>query len=62
MNTINLQLLKEQKQTLLTIMDYCGSLMNGLPEIYMEHLEGILELLDNIQDGLEDNKLFEATV
>ena len=56
MDNIDLPLLKDQKQTLLTVMDYLDSLKTDFgfsTPFEMEHLEGILSLMDSIQDDLE---------
>lgn len=49
-DNIDLDLLVQQKSSLLLLMEH-----PGLPEDWLEDLDGILNLLDEIQDQLEDN-------
>ena len=52
LENVDLALLKQQKNTFVSILEYLR--MNKLPAEVIEHLEGILDLLDSVQDYCED--------
>lgn len=57
---INYALLREQKDTLLTVIDFLG---DDDGNVNLDHLDGILHLIDAIQDhAVDDLGIAESTV
>ena len=61
LNTVDLELLKQQKATLVKVIAHMEK-VEGLPAKKVKHLVGLLELLDTVQDGIADHGRVELEI
>ena len=62
LNTVDLGLLKQQKASLVKLIAHAERFDVGLKDNEVKHLDGLLELLDTVQDGIADHGRVELEI